>query len=120
MYDQYWQYLEYLRQEIEKVRIDNENLRRQISELKPVQIDKLEYKIQELNVENLSGILNLGLSLNGDGEHMTELAEKIVNEEGVSVDLGKKKEQVNSPLPDNDESHDSTMQQQSQNKPGQQ
>jgi hypothetical protein len=34
---------------------------------------------------------NLGLSLNGDGKHMMELAEKIIDEEGVSVDFGKAK-----------------------------
>lgn len=115
MYDPYWQYFEYLRQEIEKIRAENEALRKQIEEIKPIYIDRMEYKIQELNIETLSGMLNLGLSLNGDGENMTELADKIINEEGVSVDFGKKKEQVNSPLPDNDESRDSKEVQQQQN-----
>jgi hypothetical protein len=109
MHDPYWQYLEYLRQEIEKLRIENEQLRNQIKNIQPIQVGKLEYKIQELNIEQLSGMLNLGISLNGDGDNMTDLAEKLIQEEGISIDLGtKKEEQVNSPLPDNDESHDST------------
>ncbi|MCH5586557.1 spore germination protein GerPC [Shimazuella sp. AN120528] len=115
MYDPYWHYFEYLRQEIEKIREENKSLRKQIEELKPIHIDKMVYKIQELNIETLSGMLNLGMSLNGDGENMTELAEKIVNEEGVSVDFGQKKEQVNSPLPDNDVFHDSKAKQQWKN-----
>jgi spore germination protein PC len=109
MHDPYWQYLEYLRYEIEKLRKENEQLRNQIENIKPVKIEKLEYKIQELNIQTLSGMLNLGISLNGDGDNVTELAEKLIQEEGVSIDLGtKKEEQVNSPLPGNDESHDST------------
>lgn len=109
MHDPYWQYLEYLRQEMEKLRIENEKLRSQIENIQPISIDKLEYKIQELNIQTLSGMLNLGISLNGDGENMTDLAEKIIQDEGVSIDFGtKKEEQVNSPLPGNDESHDST------------
>jgi spore germination protein PC len=91
MHDPYWQYFEYLRYEIEKLHKEQEAIRRQISEIKPVHVDKLEYKIQELNIEKLSGLLNLGLSLNGDGKHMMELAEKIIDEEGVSVDFGKAK-----------------------------
>jgi hypothetical protein len=93
MHDPYWQYFEYLRHEIEKLRMEQEALRKQVAEIKPFHVNRLEYKIQELNIDTLSGLLNLGLSLNGDGKHMKELAEKIINEDGVSVDIGKEKEQ---------------------------
>jgi spore germination protein PC len=108
MYDPYWQYFEYLRQELEKVQEENRALRTQLETIKPVHIDQMVYKIQELNIQTLSGVLNLGLSLNGEGEHFSELAERIVAEEGISVELGKK-EQVNYPPPDNDEFPDSTI-----------
>lgn len=109
MHDPYWQYLEYLRHEMEKLRVENEQLRSQIENIQPIKIDTLEYKIQELNIQTVSGMLNLGISLNGDGNNMTDLAEKIIQDEGVTIDFGtKNEEQVNSPLPDNDESHDST------------
>jgi hypothetical protein len=119
MYDPYWQYFEYLRQEIEKIRYENELLRKQVEELKPIKVEKMEYKIQELNIQTLSGMLNLGLSLNGDGENISDLAEKIIQEEGVAIDFGTKKEQANYPLPDNDEFPGSTAEPQSQNKPNQ-
>jgi hypothetical protein len=94
---------------MEKLRKENEQLRSQIENLQPINIDKLEYKIQELNIQTVSGALNLGISLNGDGNNMTDLAERIIQDEGVSIDFGtKKEEQINSPLPGNDESHDST------------
>ncbi|WP_028778413.1 spore germination protein GerPC [Shimazuella kribbensis] len=89
MHDPYWHYFEYLNQEIKKMQSEQAALRKQIEELKPIRVEKLEYKIQELNIQTLSGMLNLGLSLNGDGENMTELAEKIIQEEGISIDLGK-------------------------------
>jgi hypothetical protein len=103
MHDPYWQYLEYLRQEIEKLRMDNEILRNKIEELKPLKVDKLEYKIQELNIQTLSGMLNLGISLNGDGENMTDLAEKIIQEEGISIDLGKQMNPTEKPLKESTE-----------------
>lgn len=107
MHDPYWQYMDYLRQELEKLREENQVLRNQIDAIQPINIDRMEYKIQELNIETLSGVLNLGISLNGDGQHVSDLAERIIQEEGVSVQLGKK-EQANCPPLDSDEFPDST------------
>jgi hypothetical protein len=38
MHDPYWQYFEYLRYEIEKLHKEQEAIRRQISEIKPVHV----------------------------------------------------------------------------------
>ena len=46
MHDPYWQYFEYLRHEIEKLRMEQEALRKQVAEIKPFHVNRLEYKIQ--------------------------------------------------------------------------
>ncbi len=126
MYDPYyWQYYyteqqqesEQLRLENEQLRQENEELRTYIEGFKPINIERIEYKIQGLSIETLSGMLNIGVNLNGESEEFADLAEKLMAEEGVAFRVEKeKKEGPNSQPLDNVVSPDSRAEQQSQNK----
>lgn len=83
-----WHRLQQLEKEISKLKKENQELKEKISQIKPIQIDKIIYKIQELQVETLSGTLNVGLSAVTDPQKMHELFEEIIKEKKMEVDLG--------------------------------
>lgn len=76
-YHYLWERLQQLENEIAKLKRGNKEMSDKISNIRPVHIDKIEYKIHELNIETLSGTLNVGLTANG--EEMGEVIEKIVD-----------------------------------------
>lgn len=73
------QRLKYLEQEIHRLKQENAFLKEKIEQLKPIQIEKIEYKVHELHVETLSGTLNIGLTANGEDAGVGEVIEKIVD-----------------------------------------
>lgn len=75
-----WERLQQLENELTSLKKENQELKEKIASIKPIQIDKIEYKIHELQVQTLSGTLNVGLTANGDETCMGEVIEKIVEE----------------------------------------
>lgn len=70
------QALENLQQKIEDVEKENEELKEKVENIKPINIEAINYKIQELTVEELSGTLNIGLSALTDAENLKKLLEE--------------------------------------------
>ncbi|MCS1352779.1 spore germination protein GerPC [Mechercharimyces sp. CAU 1602] len=85
MYAYLWDCINQLQKEIEGVKKENAELRTKLSEIQPLVIENIEYKIQELNVDTLSGTLNVGLTTQGDAEGMERMMEDI--REGGNADL---------------------------------
>lgn len=56
------EYLRWLEEKLTQLEIENERLKKMVEELKPIHIENLNYKIQELVVQELSGTLNIGLT----------------------------------------------------------
>lgn len=64
---------------------ENEQLKKQMEQIKPIHIDNINYKIQELAVKELKGTLNIGMSSLSDPEQVKQwLAEA---EGGTEVQL---------------------------------
>ncbi|OIJ14159.1 hypothetical protein BKP35_08155 [Anaerobacillus arseniciselenatis] len=72
------QTLESIQQKMKEIEEENENLKEKIKDIKPINIENINYKIQELTVEELSGALNIGLSALTDAENL----KKLLNENG--------------------------------------
>ncbi|MFN7251368.1 MAG: spore germination protein GerPC [Anaerobacillus sp.] len=70
------QALDSLQQKIEEVEKENEELKEKVENIKPINIENINYKIQELTVEELSGTLNIGLSALTDAENLKKLLEE--------------------------------------------
>jgi hypothetical protein len=68
--------LDSLQQKIEEVEKENEDLKEKVENIKPINIENINYKIQELTVEELSGTLNIGLSALTDAENLKKLLEE--------------------------------------------
>jgi hypothetical protein len=51
-----------LEQEVYELKLQNQHLQKKLEEHKTIEIGKIIYKIQELSVDTLSGILNVGIS----------------------------------------------------------
>lgn len=77
MYPYLWDRLRHLEREIAILRRENEALKKKLASLQPITIERIEYKIQELSIETLSGTLNVGLSATGDGESIERILEKV-------------------------------------------
>ncbi|PRX40745.1 spore germination protein GerPC [Planifilum fimeticola] len=77
MYPYLWDRLRHLEREIAILRKENEALKKKLASLQPITIERIEYKIQELSIETLSGTLNVGLSATGDGESIERILEKV-------------------------------------------
>lgn len=89
MYAYLWDRINQLQQEIEKLKEENEQFRKKLASIQPVNIERLEYKIQELRVETLSGTLNVGLSAHGDEETLSKIIDQMRdNDNGDSVQMG--------------------------------
>jgi hypothetical protein len=70
------QALDSLQQKIEEVKKENEDLKEKVENINPINIENINYKIQELTVEELSGTLNIGLSALTDAENLKKLLEE--------------------------------------------
>ncbi len=77
MYPYLWDRLRHLEREIAILRRENEALKKKLASLQPITIERIEYKIQELSIETLSGTLNVGLSATGDCESIERILEKV-------------------------------------------
>lgn len=89
------QRLKCLEQEIHRLKQENASLKETLKQLKPMKIEKIEYKIHELHVETLSGTLNIGLTANAEDAGVGEVIEKMVDNHSSQVvveDESEKKE----------------------------
>lgn len=87
------QRLQYLEQELTRLRQENASLKNKIDQLKPVQVEKIEYKVHELHVETLSGTLNIGLTANGEETGIGEVVEKMAGNNQSRIVLEEKEEE---------------------------
>ncbi|MDN4595033.1 spore germination protein GerPC [Polycladomyces subterraneus] len=89
MYAYLWDRINQLQQEIENLKEENEQIRKQLASIQPVTIERMEYKIQELRVETLSGTLNVGLSAHGDEQTLSKIIDQMKdNDNEDSVNMG--------------------------------
>jgi hypothetical protein len=68
--------LDALQEKMELIEKENEHLKEKVEKIKPINIENINYKIQELTVEELSGTLNIGLSALTDAENLKKLLEE--------------------------------------------
>ncbi|MCK6255359.1 hypothetical protein M1K46_23665 [Fictibacillus sp. WQ 8-8] len=68
--------LQQLQQQIIELQHENQTLREALNNIKPINIENINYKIQELHVKELKGTLNIGLT----GEAHLEDMETIIDE----------------------------------------
>ncbi|WP_418200462.1 spore germination protein GerPC [Alkalihalobacterium sp. APHAB7] len=78
----FYQLFEELKEKVEKVEEENEELKEKLGDLQPINIENINYKIQELAVEDLSGTLNIGITALTDPENLKKLLKDF---EGINV-----------------------------------
>jgi hypothetical protein len=62
---------------------ENKKMREKLDHVKPLVIENINYKIQELNVEELKGTLNIGLTGETDAEEFARMmGDSLENDEG--------------------------------------
>ena len=64
------QRIQQLEKQLQQLQDDNKKLTEQLEKLKPLHIDNINYKIQELTVQQLSGTLNIGMTALSDPEEI--------------------------------------------------
>lgn len=84
-----WQEHVKLRQQFEQavaeLTAENAQLRHKLDSIKPVNIENINYKIQELSVKELSGSLHIGMSAVTDPEQISQWLEQEQSDGGVSM-----------------------------------
>jgi spore germination protein PC len=88
VYDPFYylcQRLEQMEQELTQLKKQNEELQKLVAQIKPIQVEKIEYKIHELHVQTLSGTLNVGLTANGDESAVGDIIEQVVEEHRKNI-----------------------------------
>lgn len=63
-----------LADKLSKLEQENKQLAQKLSEVRPIRIDAIHYKVQELSVHELSGTLNIGLSALTSSEEIAKWA----------------------------------------------
>ncbi len=63
-----------LAETVAKLEEENRKLSEKLSEVRPIRIDAIHYKVQELSVHELSGTLNIGLSALTNAEEIARWA----------------------------------------------
>jgi vacuolar-type H+-ATPase subunit I/STV1 len=85
-YSQIEQRLQQMEEEVKKLKAENNELGEKLDNIKPINIENINYKIQELVVRELKGTLNIGMTgitdpkeiskwLNQDEEEQADEAE---------------------------------------------
>jgi spore germination protein PC len=97
-----WDRLNRMEREMEHLRQENDALRKRVESLQPLSIERLEYKIQELNIETLSGTLNIGLTTHTDGQGLEQMIESMHRDGKAQMELGEVS--PGEPLPIEDDS----------------
>ncbi|WP_164491589.1 spore germination protein GerPC [Staphylospora marina] len=80
-----WYRLYELEKQVRKLAEENKELKEKLENLKPVQIDKVEYKIHDLSIDTLSGTLNVGLTANTDDPALGETIGKWIEKGGTNI-----------------------------------
>ncbi|SDW81897.1 Spore germination protein GerPC [Marininema mesophilum] len=88
MYAYLWDRINQLQQEMDALRQENEEIRKKLDAIEPLRIENMDYKVQELHVQTLSGALNIGLTLTGDDESMLKMVERLREKTDSNIDLG--------------------------------
>ena len=66
-------YLQPIMEKLKEMEEENKKLKEEIKNIKPITIENINYKIQDLSVEELSGTLLVGLSALSDAEELKKL-----------------------------------------------
>jgi hypothetical protein len=82
MYQQFYEMLRQFEQRIQILEEENEALKKKLAEVRPIVIENINYKIQEINVEELKGTLNIGWS----GKATVDDVSKIFGEVNVNTE----------------------------------
>lgn len=80
-----WKRLNQLDKKLESLKKENEQLKKIIDSIKPIHIDRIEYKINELTIETLSGTLNIGLTAQTDDESIGGVVEQIIEKQRENI-----------------------------------
>jgi Zn-finger protein len=68
--------MEEILKKIEKIEQENSELKKKIEDIKPINVENVNYKIQDLSVQELSGSLLVGLTALSDAENLKELLQE--------------------------------------------
>jgi spore germination protein PC len=88
MYPYDWYRYYQLSYELSQLKQEVQKLQERIEKLQPIHIDRVEYKIQELQVDTLSGTLNVGLTATGEGEAVEQLVRQIIEKQQANIEIG--------------------------------
>jgi hypothetical protein len=92
LWDHQHQLKQQLEEQIHALQQENAQLLERVSKMKCVNIENINYKIQELTVQQLSGTLNIGMSALTDPEE--------INKWLSTHDLGNELDEVSAPRVD--------------------
>ncbi|WP_163970574.1 coiled-coil domain-containing protein [Oceanobacillus halotolerans] len=67
------EHMEKLNEKLNKLEEEQKKMQDEIDNIKPVNVENVNYKIQDLNVQDLSGTLLVGLTTLSDAENLKEL-----------------------------------------------
>jgi len=74
---------------------ENNELKEKLSEIKPIHIENMNYKIQELHVKELTGTLNIGMTALTDPEKIKKWMSES-NEEDITLnDMEQNNDEMN-------------------------
>ncbi|WP_222704944.1 spore germination protein GerPC [Risungbinella massiliensis] len=80
-----------LEHQVYDLQMRNDYLEQKLAEHKSVEIGKIVYKIQELAIETMSGILNVGISATNSGDQ-EQWIEELVKEKKIEWEVDQMKE----------------------------
>jgi spore germination protein PC len=90
---QYNQHVQMLEQRVRNLEANQQNLyqqyislKNQFEQIKPVHIENINYKIQELNVKELTGTLNIGLTTFADEDQLKKMMEDVNKKEDIHLE----------------------------------
>lgn len=67
------EHIEKMNEKLSKMEEENKQMKEKIENINPVNVENINYKIQDLHVEDLSGTLLVGLAALSDAEKLQEL-----------------------------------------------
>lgn len=89
------QILFHLQQRVTDLENELAALRKEMQQIKPVVIENMNYKIHELQIKELSGALQIGLSASGAGEGFDSFIKEMVEkQQSMNMQMGGNEEET--------------------------
>ncbi|MEX2103875.1 MAG: spore germination protein GerPC [Bacilli bacterium] len=79
--------LQWLNERVTGLEMENQKLKEDLSKIQPIHIDSIVYKIQELQIKDLKGTLNIGITAQADEKTIDKFMQEFKEDNDATIEF---------------------------------